>query len=69
MDVVVVAQIVIDTAITFVRAVSVNLLDQLGNLLIFLLSGTFLAGCPLVIGGAGNMEQFTHRLNRIILFL
>ena len=69
MDIVVMAQIIIDAAIAFVWTVFVYLLSQLGNLLIFLLSGAFLSGCPLVIGRAGNMEQFTHRLNRIILFL
>ena len=68
MDVVVVAQIVIDTAISFVGTFSVNMLDQPGNFLIFLLSGTFPAGCPLVIGRARNLEQFTHYLNRIRLF-
>ena len=63
------AQTVIDTPVSFVRAFSVNLLDHPGDLLIFPLSAAFLAGCPLVIGRTRYVEHIAAQRNRIaVLF-
>ena len=64
MDTIVMAQTVIDTSVSFVWIFCINFLDEPGNFLIFLLSGTFLAGCPLVIGRTGYMEYIAAQLNR-----
>ena len=58
-DSVVMAQIVVDPAVTFVRTFGVDLLHECCYFLVFLLPGAFLAGCPLVIGRTGNLKQVT----------
>ena len=64
MNVMVMAEVVIDAAITLVRALHVDLLDLLRNLLIFPCPGALLAGCPTMISSSRNMQQLTGFFNR-----
>ena len=63
MNVMVMAEIVIDAAITLVRAFHVYLLHFRRNLLVFLCPGALLAGCPTMVGCSGNVQQLTGFLN------
>ena len=69
MNVVVMAKIIVDPAIAFVRAFHVNLLDCLCNMLVFDGSGAFIARQPPVIGCSGHSEQPTGFFNGITAFL
>ena len=55
---VVMGQIVLDTAVAFVRTFRMDLLHNLSDLLIFQLSGTLFAADPTVVGGSGHAKQF-----------
>ena len=49
MDMLVMPKVIIDTAVTLVRALHVDLLDLLCYLLVFQCSDTLIAGCPTVV--------------------
>ncbi len=53
---VVMGQIVLDTAVAFVRTFRMDLLHNLSNLLVFQLSGTLFAADPTVVGGSGHAK-------------
>ena len=65
MDMFVVSQVIIDAAITLIRALYVNLLDLLRDLLVLHRSGTLFPGRPTKVGSSGNVQQLAGRLNRI----
>ena len=64
MNVMVMAEIVIDATIAFVWAFHVNLLDLRRNPLVLLNPGTLPAGYPTMVGGSRNMQQLTGLFNR-----
>ena len=57
MDVLIVPEIVVDAAITLVRALHVDLFYFLCYLLVFQCPGTLLAGCPAVVARPRNTQQ------------
>ena len=59
MNAVVVAQLVVDAAITLIRTLHVDLLHLFSELFILGFSAAQLAGRPLVICRSGNVQQFT----------
>lgn len=69
MDAMVVAKFVIEPPITLVWALFMDLLDLVGQTLIFLGPAVHLPASPFVVGGAGHMELFAGCFDRIPLFL
>jgi hypothetical protein len=55
----VVCQIVLNTAVTLVRILGVDLLHNFCDLLVFQLSGTLLTAEPTVVCGSGYTQQVT----------
>ena len=68
-QVVVVCQIVLDTAISFVRILGMNLLHDLRNLFVFQFSGTLFPTDPTIIGGSGHPQYGTRYFYWISVFL
>ena len=56
MDTVVMAQIIIEPAITLVRVFRMNFLDLICQPLILCGSAALLSSCPLMVSGTGHME-------------
>ena len=69
MDAMVVAKFIIESPITLVRALLMDLLDLVGQTLILLGPAAQLPASPFVVGGAGHMELFAGCFDRIPLFL
>jgi hypothetical protein len=67
MDTVVMSQVVIDTAVTFVRACRVDFLNLHGKPLILGGSVTGPVGYPLVVGGTSHMKQLAGNFNGVSL--
>lgn len=63
----IVQQIVPQPAVALIRTLLVDILDQLRKIHILGGSGTQLAGRPLVIGSAGNVQYFAGHFNGIAL--
>jgi len=69
MDAVIMPQIVIDPAISFIRAFHVDFLHCFCNIFVLCSSYTQLPGIPLVVSGTRDMQQCTSFFNGIVLFL
>lgn len=69
MDTVVVAQIIIEPAVTLIRAFLVALFYDTGQTFIFRCPAARFPRNPLVVGGSRHMEQGAGIFNRIPLFL
>ena len=69
MNAVIMTQVIIEPAITFVRTLGVDLLNLICQLLILHSSAAALARDPFVVGRTGHMEQFAGRLNGKTLLL
>jgi len=67
-DVMVMTEIVIDTAITLVRAFRMDLLDLFGDCFVLSGSGTFTAGNPPVIRRSRHLQHLTGFFNGISAF-
>ena len=65
MNVMIMAEIVIDAAVALIRALHVDLLDLLRKLLVLHSPGALFPGRPAKVGGSRNVQQLTGRLNRI----
>lgn len=65
---VVMGQIILDPAVSFVRILCMDPFHNLGKLLVFQLSGTLLSTEPAVIGRSGHAKYSTGHFDRIILF-
>lgn len=63
MDAIVVAQIIIEPSVSFIRTLLVDLFDLVGQTLIFHSSAAQLPRNPFMVGGASHMESFTGRFN------
>ena len=63
-DTIVMPEIIVDTAVTLVWTLPVDLFDCLCNLLILLRPGALFAGRPAMICGSRNMQQLAGFLNR-----
>jgi hypothetical protein len=61
------SQIVIDTAVAFVRACCVDFFNFYGKLLVLGCSVTRLVGYPLVVGGTSHMKQPARNFYGILL--
>ena len=64
MNVMIMAELVIDAPVALIRALHVDLLDLLRNLLVFLCPGALLSGHPTMVGCSRNMQQLTRLFNR-----
>jgi hypothetical protein len=65
---VVMGQIVLDTAVAFIRTFRMDLLHNLSDLLVFQLSGTLFAAEPAVVSCSGYPKYFTRAFYRISEF-
>ena len=68
MDTIVVAQIIIEPSVAFIRALCMNLFNRICQTLIFLRSAAQVPLSPFMISRTSNMEQTTSRFNGIPLF-
>lgn len=68
MDPMVMLQIIVESAITLVRILHVDLLNSLGQLFILGSSAAWLAGNPLVVSRTSHMKQLTGNLNGAVYF-
>ena len=67
-DAVVVAQVVVEPAVAFVRALPVDLFDPVCQAFVLCGSMAQLPGRPFVIGRAGHMEQPAGQFDGIAIF-
>lgn len=63
-NVMIMLELILDAAVTFVRALHMNLLYHLGNGHILCRSSTPLAGCPLIVRGSGIFAVFRRLLQQ-----
>ena len=59
-QIMVVCQIILDTAVTLVRILGMDLLYNFCDLLVFQLSGTLFAAKPTVVCGSGHTEHIAR---------
>ena len=67
-DAIVMAEIVVQSPVTFIRVFQMNLFNLVGQFLILRSPVAQLPGCPFVVSRTGHMEQFAGCLNRKPVF-
>ena len=67
-DAIVMAEIVVQSPVTFIRVFQMNLFNLVGQFLILRSPVAQLPGCPFVVSRMGHMEQFAGCLNRKPVF-
>ena len=67
-DTIVMAQVVIEPPVAFIRAFLVDFFNLVRKAFILRSSPAQFSGCPFVVGRTGHMEQFTGKFNRKPLF-
>ena len=68
MNAIVMAQVIIESAVAFIRTSLVDLFNLARKAFILRSSPTQFSGCPFVVSRASHMEQFAGRFNGITLF-
>ena len=68
MQIMVMRQIILDSSVSFIRALSVDFLYNLCNPFVCQLSGTLFPAPPTVVGCSGDMQQLTGCLYGIVAF-
>ena len=68
-DTVIVAKIIVEPSVPFIRALLVDLFNLVSQTFIFFSSAAQLPRNPFVVGGASHMEQSADRFNGKTLFL